>query len=113
MVKTLNEALILFSAVSFLFYGVGCFVIPHLREEFVRYGLERQRALVGFLEICGSLGLIAGWWLPLVGKAAAGGLVLLMLCGIAVRIRIRDTLLQTAPAILYFVTNTYLLLFAY
>ena len=37
----------------------------------------------------------------------------MMLVGILVRIKIRDTLFQTVPAILYFAVNTYLVLFAY
>ena len=37
----------------------------------------------------------------------------MMLTGILVRIKIRDSLLKTMPAVLYFLVNTYLALFAY
>ena len=37
----------------------------------------------------------------------------MMFVGILVRIKIRDSLLKTMPAVLYFLVNTYLALFAY
>ena len=109
----LKDALILFSALSFLFYGLGCFTSRHLKNEFVRFGFSRQRQLIGLLQICGALGLIGGFWCPVLGQAGAAGLALMMLVGILVRIKIRDSLLKTMPAVLYCVLNTYLMLFAY
>jgi uncharacterized membrane protein YkgB len=112
-VRQLKEAIILFSALSFLVYGTGCFSSQNLRDEFVRYGFSRERRLIGFLQICGSLGLIAGMWLPWLGKGGAGGLAVMMLVAVLVRFRIRDSFLKTTPAIFYFFVNTYLALFAY
>jgi hypothetical protein len=109
----LKDALILFSALSFLFYGLGCFTSRHLKKEFVRFGFSPQRKLIGLLQILGSLGLIGGLWCPLLGKAGAAGLALMMLAGILVRIKIRDSLLKTLPGVLYFLVNTYLALSAY
>lgn len=112
-VRQLKEAIILFSALSFLVYGTGCFTSRHLRDEFVRYGFSRERRLIGFLQICGSLGLLAGMWLPWLGRGSGGGLAVMMLVAVLVRIRIRDSFLKTTPAIFYFFVNTYLALFAY
>ena len=112
--EALNVALTLFSAVSFLVYGFGCFASRHLKKEFERFGVSPQRGLIGSLQILGALGQISALclWLPLLGKAAAGGLALMMLLAIGVRIRIRDTPLQTMPAVLYFLVNAYLALLA-
>jgi hypothetical protein len=44
------------------------------------------------------------------GQLAAGGLTLMMLVAIIVRIQIKDTLLQTLPALFYLALNTYLCL---
>jgi len=109
----LNNAITLFSAISFLAYGSGCFTSRHLRKEFVRFGLSSLRRLIGFLQICGALGLLAGFRYPLLGQAAAGSLALMMLLAILVRIKIRDGFLKTTPAILYCLLNGYLVLFAY
>ena len=109
----MKDALIVFSALSFLFYGLGCFTSRHLKKEFVRFGFSGQRWLIGLLQIWGALGLIGGLWFPVLGKAGAAGLALMMLAGILVRFKIRDTLLKTMPAVLYFLVNAYLALFAY
>lgn len=79
----------------------------------MRFGFSPQRRLIGLLQILGSLALFGGLWLPLLGTAGAVGLALMMLTGILVRIKIRDSLLKTMPAVLYFLVNTYLALFAY
>ena len=72
-----------------------------MRGEFARYGLPRHRHLVGLLEILGAGGLLAGQRLPWLGQLAAAGLALLMVLGVGVRIRIKDSLLQTLPALAY------------
>ncbi len=102
--------LIAFSAVSFFFYGLGCFSSRHLRLEFKRYGLPSQRWLVGALQVAAAAGLVLGWHHPWLGRAAAGGLALMMLVAVGVRIRIKDTLWQTVPAIFYLLLNAYLAL---
>ena len=79
----------------------------------MRFGFSPQRKLIGLLQILGSLGLIGGYWFPPLGIAAASGLSLMMLVGVLVRIKIRDSLLKTIPAIFYSLVNAYLALFAY
>jgi len=109
----LNNAITLFSALSFLAYGTGCFTSRHLEREFVRFGLASLRKLIGLLQICGALGLLAGFRIPLLGQTAAGGLALMMLLAILVRIKICDSFLKTTPALFYCLANGYLALFAY
>lgn len=113
MVDGLNLALLLFSALSFVAYGLACFLSPYIKREFERYRLGRQRSLVGALQLAAALGLLAGLELPWAGRAAAGGLALMMLVAVGVRIKIKDTLLQTIPALLYLALNTYLCLVAF
>lgn len=64
--------------------------------------------MVGTLQICASLGLLLGLELPWIGRAAAAGLTLMMLLAVGVRLRIRDSLLQTSQAVLYLVLNGWL-----
>ena len=42
------------------------------------------------------------------GQMAAGGLALMMLVAVGVRIRIQDSLFQTLPALIYLLLNAYL-----
>lgn len=94
-----------FVIISFAFYGVTCLVSAHMVAEFARYGLARFRPLVGWLEIVGALGMLAGYAYEPLLIAASAGLAVLMLLGVAARIRIRDSLLQTLPAAAYFGLN--------
>ena len=88
------------SAIAFLAYGIACLVTPRMDAEFERYGLARFRRLIGALECLGALGLIV---------LAAAGLTLTMLMAIATRIRIRDSLARTLPAIVLLVMNAFVL----
>jgi DoxX-like family len=106
--RVLNQTLILFSVVSFVGYGATCIWTAHMRQEFERYRLERQRVLVGSLQLLAALGLLAGLSQPWLGRAAAGGLALMMLVGVVVRYRIKDSPPQMAPAFFYMVLNAYL-----
>jgi len=103
----------LFSAISFFAYGTGCFTSRYLQKEFLRFGLSSLRKLIGFLQICGAFGLIEGFRFTIIGQLAAGGLALMMLLAILIRIKIRDGFIRTIPAILYFLANGYLALFAH
>lgn len=104
----MKTTLILLSAVSFLGYGLGCFFSAYLQEEFRRYQLATQCRPVGILQCAAALGLIGGFFLPWAGQAAAGGLALMMLVALGVRIRIRDRFVQMLPALGYLALNAYL-----
>jgi hypothetical protein len=106
----LKTALVLFSAASFLGYGSACFFSRRMEREFLRYRMGPQRLLVGFLQVCAGLGLLAGLQQPWMGQAASGGLSLMMLVAVWVRVQIHDSLLQTLPALFYLALNAYLCL---
>lgn len=105
---TLNTALILFNALSFIGYGTACFLSGRMKQEFMRYRLGEQRVVVGLLQWAAGVGLLAGMWVPWMGQVAAGGLAMMMLLAVGVRIRIRDGVLQTMPALFYLMLNAYL-----
>lgn len=105
---SLLAAIVLFSSLSFLAYGGSCLLAERMRAEFGRYGLSRFRVLTGILEILGAIGLLVGLAVPLLGLMAASGLTLLMLAGVGVRVRIRDSFLQMLPAVFYLLLNGYI-----
>lgn len=47
------------------------------------------------------------------GRVASAGLAVMMLVAVGVRVRIKDTPLQTIPALFYLALNAYLCLAAY
>ena len=81
-----------------------------MKQEFLRYRLASQRVIVGALQWSAGIGLLAGMTHPWLGQLAAGGLALMMLIAVIVRIQIRDSLLQTLPAVFYLALNAYLCL---
>jgi hypothetical protein len=98
-----------FSGISFLFFGTACLTSPRMKQEFIRYGHDRQRALTGYLQLLGALGLLLGYFFqPLLAFSAAVGLSLMMLAGFGVRLKIRDSLLAASPAFSYAILNIYL-----
>ena len=113
MVSVLNVVLIHFSAISFAGYGSACFLSAYTKREFNRYNLGSQRALVGKLQLSAAIGLLAGLSHPWMGRAAAAGLTLMMLVAVGIRIKIKDSLPQTTPALFYLALSGYLALAAF
>jgi hypothetical protein len=105
----LLHLLILFSATSFLIYGIAYFASSNMKNEFKRFGLEKFGPLTAVLELAGAIGLFIGLQNHTILVLASGGLALLMLLGTGVRIKMRDSLLVSSPAFLYFLLNTYIL----
>ena len=81
-----------------------------MKQEFLRYGFGSQRVWVGLLQWAAGMGLLAGMWVPWMGQMAAGGLALMMLAAVGVRIQIKDNVWQAMPALFYLVLNAYLAL---
>lgn len=99
---TAQTAILLFTALSFLGYGLSCMFSPRMVVEFQRYGLAQFRKLTGLLQVLAAVGLFIGLLIPWVAGAAAAGLALQMACGLAVRIKIGDAWYLCLPASAYF-----------
>lgn len=105
---TLLQALVIFSALSFLMYGFRSLTTEAMKIEFERYGLAKFRVLTGSLEIIGGVGLLIGlFFLPLLIISSAG-LSLLMLLGFGTRLYIRDPFLQCLPSFIFLLVNAYI-----
>ena len=95
------------SAVGFLAYGIGCLTTRTMRAEFVRYGLPQLRLLTGTLQIAAALGLFAGYAYPVCALLSAGGLSLMMLVAIGVRLKIKDPAAGFLQALACFLLNAF------
>ena len=100
--------LILFTAISFLYYGLACLISPRLRIEFERFGLPEYRMLTGILQLVGAVGIILGLLFPLLGMFASAGLTLLMVAGFITRIKIKDSFVETLPSFFFMIINGYI-----
>jgi len=101
--------IIWFSSVSFLGYGISYFLSSNMKQEFVRFGLSKFGSLTAVLEIAGALGLLVGFFYPPILVLSSGGLALLMLLGVGVRIKMKDNFLLSFPALFFLILNGYIL----
>lgn len=103
------SALTFFSSFSFVFFGFGCFFSPRMKSEFKRYGLNKQRTIVGLLQLTGAAGLLLGYYYnSILEIMSALGLCILMVLGFGVRLKIKDSFLQSSPSLIYAVINGYI-----
>ena len=74
--------------------------------EFDRFKLtSNQRIITGIAQLIGVVGLIVGVKNDIVGMTAAIGLALLMTAGFIVRLKIKDGIYRSSPALIYLVLN--------
>ncbi len=106
--KYLFISCVLLSSVSFLAYSISYFVSPHMKNEFRRFKLEKLGLLTIILEIFGSIGLLVGLFFNPILLISSGGLSTLMLIGLLVRIKSKDSLMISSPAIFYMILNAYI-----
>ncbi len=70
-----------------------------LREEFAVYGLPPAAfVVVGVLKVASALVLIAGVWVDLPVRVAAGVVAALMVGAIAMHVRVKDPVQKALPA---------------
>lgn len=99
---------VLFSSISFLIYSITYFFSPFMKDDFKRFNLEKLGFLVILLEILGAVGLLVGLKYNLILLMSSFGLSLMMLFGLIYRIKYKDSLLVSTPAIFYMVLNAYI-----
>lgn len=107
------NSFVILSSFSFLFYGVSYFISPHMKNEFKRFKLEKLGLLTIVLEILGALGLLIGLWYKPLLLLSSGGLALLMFLGVIVRIKLKDSLWISLPAVFYMGLNVYIFYVTY
>jgi hypothetical protein len=96
------------SSLSFFCYVISYFVTPNMKQEFIRYGLQKLGLFVIILQFLGAVGLIIGFKYPPILLISSLGLSLLMLAGLIVRLRLKDSLSASFPAFFYMLLNAYI-----
>jgi uncharacterized membrane protein YphA (DoxX/SURF4 family) len=106
------EVLRALSMLLFFYYGISVLASDAMVREFEKFGLLRFRRLTGILEVLGAAGLLVGYVLPPLVIVASGGLALLMVLGVAVRLRAGPPLTDAVPALVMAIINLYVFLYA-
>ncbi len=99
---------ILFSSFSFIGYVISYFVQPNMKNEFRRFKLEKLGFFIIQLQLIGAIGLLVGLKINLLLLISSLGLGLLMLCGVIVRLKLKDNLWISFPALFYMFLNFYI-----
>jgi len=110
IINNMRLGLSIISGISFVFFGLACFFSNVFINEFYRYGLSEYIKIVGFFQLLGGMGCIVGVFYKRLLIISSLGLSIMMLLGVAVRVKINDTFIQTLPAILYLIINSIIFL---
>lgn len=106
----IDEICVLISSLSFFAYALSYFKSPHMKQEFKRFGLEKIGLLTIILQIIGATGLLIGLKFNTILTISSLGLAVLMLSGLIVRIKLKDSLWISLPALFYMGLNVYIFL---
>ncbi|MEO8773379.1 MAG: DoxX family protein [Gelidibacter sp.] len=97
------------SSLAFFYFGISCFYSEFIVSEFIRYGLPKFRKSTGVLQLLGAFGLLIGlYFSPIILLLSAIDLGLLMLAGFIVRVKIKDNILKSSPAITFAAINLFI-----
>jgi len=100
--------LTLFSGISHVIYGLMSIVLPFYDDEFIRYGFENFRCLIGSSQIIFGVCLILGLYYDKLKLISSLFLAALMGGALGTRIYIGDDFLQSLPAITYLLINLFI-----
>lgn len=99
---------ILFSGISHFIYGVLTFSLPFYKAEFVRYGFDQFRELIGGAQILFGICLLIGLYSYKLRLFSSFTLALLMAGAFATRVHIGDGFLESMPSVFYLIINLFI-----
>jgi len=107
---TLLTFSVVLSSLAFYAYVISYFISPHMKNEFKRFNLEKLGLLTIILELIGATGLLIGLQYNLILQVSSLGISLLMLCGLIVRLKLKDSIWVSLPALFFMLLNLYIFL---
>tara|TARA_B100000401_G_C52631237_1_gene636103 strand:+ start:120 stop:458 length:339 start_codon:yes stop_codon:yes gene_type:complete len=105
----METAIILFTGISFIIYGINSFYSKRMISEFKRWGYKKHRKTISSLQILGGLGLVIGLQINIILIASSLCLSIMMFFAIIVRVRIKDNVARILPAITYLMLSSLIL----
>ena len=103
-----SYCLIVFSSISFIYYGINSFYSKRMRSEYSRWGYDNLRLFLAWCQLLGGCGLIIGMLHhslnPLI-SITSFLLTVMMLTAVFTRIKSKDGFLLTLPSLFYSIIN--------
>lgn len=84
-----------------------------MEQEFKRFGLPNLALLTALCQLIGSIGLLFGLINNFVLIFSAGGLSVMMFLACLARLRVKDSMKVSAPALFYFILNIIILIYSF
>ena len=106
----IDKICVLISSFSFFAYTIYYFKSSKMEMEFKRFGLEKFGLIIITLQFLGATGLMVGLVFNPLLIISSLGLALLMLAGFLVRLKLKDSILVSLPALFYMSLNAYIFL---
>ena len=104
-----NQFIIIFISLSFIAYALNALFSKKMRDEFKRWGFHKYRVLLSYIQLLSALFFFLSLFYPFLVIYCSSVFFIMMLGAIFVRIRIKDSFLDTLPALLYFFLNAIIL----
>jgi uncharacterized membrane protein YphA (DoxX/SURF4 family) len=105
---TLIQILCIISGVSFIIYGITHFTSSKMKNEFIRFNLEKFGIVTAIFELLGGAGLLIGFFYRPLLLISAGGLTILMFAGLIARINVKDSFPDLVPVLFFIILNSYI-----
>ena len=99
----------LFTAISFIAYGINSFISYRMILEFKRWGLEKRRKEIGSFQLICGIGILIGLKLNSILIFSSVILIIMMLVAVYVRIKIKDNISEIIPALAYLILGIIIL----
>ena len=109
----LTFVLIIFSSISFIYYGINSFYSKKMILEYSRWGYDKLRFSIALCQLLGGCGLLAGLLhssLYTLIPTISFLLSIMMINAVFTRIRVKDKLIDTIPSVFYFILNAVIFL---
>ena len=100
-----SQFIILFISLSFIFYSLNAMFSKKMKDDFTRWGFQKYRILISCIQLLSGLLLLLSFFYPFLIIYCSSIFFIMMLGAIFVRIRIKDSFLETLPAFFYFFLN--------
>ena len=98
-----------FTAISFIAYGINSFISNKMILEYERWGLRKRRKEIGSIQLVCGTGILIGLWSNYILIVSSIILIIMMLVAVYVRIKIKDNISEILPAIAYLILGIIIL----
>ena len=95
--------IIVFTAISFIIYGVNSFISDKMILEFERWGLGKRRKEIGSFQLACGVGMLIGLKLNFIMMISSVILIIMMLVAVYVRVKIKDNISEILPALAFLI----------